>query len=351
MKSMTLVARDVGGSKPLGMLTELLRNRNRQVYPFLGNGKPIDGLANLPEAVGSSGVVLCGMSSSQELAQPEIKAMQLAREADTPYAIFADAFDSHSRTWLQEQIAGAAAFFVLNEDEAQKARERFPKLKVVASGNPVWETFAFPEKTDEEVRLSFAVQPSMKMVLVVGTKEPIINIALLAGVLETAAKFGVVRVFFSMHPGDQTPVAFYEPLVSWSGGQIQLVPSNVMTGSDMVVGADLVVDSFSTVAIQAGFLRKPVITYLTELALVRLELITGSREWEPIKRGWVVPVCGGDVKTLDGHFKTLFGDIIQIAGSFVSLKATQRQDFLAPTCPGQSLQMITSTLEALADAH
>lgn len=140
MKTITVVARDFGGAKGLTILVDHLYSQGWRVKRYLGMGKPIEGLEGIEDSVRESDVVICAMSSSPELAEPEMQAAQLALAADKPFGFFADTFNSHTRAWLQQ----AAFLFVLNDAEAWKAAAKFPGLNIIASGNPAWEEYAFP---------------------------------------------------------------------------------------------------------------------------------------------------------------------------------------------------------------
>ncbi|NUM25837.1 MAG: hypothetical protein HUU49_04450 [Candidatus Buchananbacteria bacterium] len=338
MKSITLVARDMGGSEALGLLAEYLGSVGWQTHTFLGYGKQIASLNDLQGAVEGSDITLCGMSSSPELAAPELTAFDLAKATGKKFGFFADIFNSHRRTWLQDQLRQADVFFVLNEDEAAKARQHLPGVNVVVTGNPVWERFAFPKFTATEIRSQLGLNDG-RVLLVVGTKELLINIALVSAVLNLVHRHNWhCQIVYSFHPGDRNPVALYEPLVAWSGGKIQLVLPETMAGTDIVPAADVIVDSFSTIGIQAGFLRKPVVTYASGLALGRLKVITGQEMWEPIEQGYVM--SGRNDEELQRALLSVF------SGNS-GLRQKQEAMFLIPTELGRSVGLLAAELERL----
>ena len=103
-----------------------------EIFPDIAKSM-IKQVVSLP---GNVDVVLCGMSSSPELAQEELAACEAAVKNGVPLCLLADTFGAWGRPWFEPYRAAASALFVINQEEALKAWELFPNAKIVASGNP-----------------------------------------------------------------------------------------------------------------------------------------------------------------------------------------------------------------------
>ena len=290
LRQVTIVANDIGGRNGLRLLGEFLEKQGIAVCWYLGSGDAISTSFGLTERIANSDAVICGMSSSEKLAAPEIMAANMAQQLGVPFCLFADSFNAHLKPYFNKWLYKAAALMVLNSAEAQKAREHLKDVKVVATGNPAWEKFFFPRFTREEVRDRLTIPEDCFVILSPGTKELVVNVLLWGGLLDAATPLDNALVLASVHPDDQSPIEEYDKLADWSNGRLQVVVSDrddpeSMTGSNMLPGADAVVDCCSTIAIEAACQRIPVITYAPEAAQIRRKKNGGSRAWEPAEMG------------------------------------------------------------------
>ncbi|MEK7078036.1 MAG: hypothetical protein AAB911_00525 [Patescibacteria group bacterium] len=291
-------------------------------------------------------VVVCGMSSSPELAKEELAACEAAVKAGIPLCLFADTFRSWARPWFEPYRQAASALFVINPEEAEKARNLFPHAKIVASGNPAWEDFFFPKYTREEVRQKLEITDEQKMILVPGGKCLAQNMLLFGAVIEAANQPGSgYRVVLTLHPGDSNPSEIYADLVKYSRTLVLVIPKEMLSGSEIIPGCDVVVQSGSTIGIEAACQRKPVIEYLTYVGLGNWERQTGSRKMETIELG-----IAGELRAFHGiHELSLY--IHQLTGAEhiarLGSLAQQEKVFPQPAEKGVAVKMIINTLQEL----
>lgn len=290
MRQVTLVAHDIGGCNGLNLLGDYLEAQGVKVFRYLKGGDPTGTSFAMEEQIASSDAVVCGMSSSKVLATIELVAADMAKQAGVPFFLFADAFKSHLKPYFQDLLLEAAAFMVLSPTEAQKARDRFPGINAVATGNPAWEKFFFPRFSREEVRDRLMIPEDKFVVLSPGTKDLVINVLLWGSILDAVEPLDNVLVLASVHPRDKSPIKEYEKLADWSTDRLQVVVSDPndpesMSGSNILPGANVVIDSGSTIALEAAALRIPVLTYSSEISLGRRQKDNGTRLVEMAKLG------------------------------------------------------------------
>ena len=122
------------------------------------------------------------------------------------------------------------------------------------------------------------------------------NAALFINTIEAANQLALMGknpvVVISMHPGDPNPPETYADLIKYSRVPVKIITRDILTTSDIVPGADILVDFCSTTAIEAAHQRIPVINFFTEIQLGRLEEIIGTREWELNRLGVAEAVYG-----------------------------------------------------------
>lgn len=113
-------------------------------------------------------------------------------------------------------------------------------------------------------------------------------------------------VLLALHPGDTTPLRIYEDLVTYApvSVKVRLVASDVLTAGTMLPGVDAVIESASTIGIQAACLRIPVAESFSLIALNRLEQSTGSRSWPLVGQG-VAVLLSDDKRLRDMQFQLL----------------------------------------------
>lgn len=212
----------------------------------------IDSLSGSDEA----DVVLIGMSSSLELAQKEISAAQECCKRGVSFGFYSDTFGTFRRPWFTEYRDKASFLFVVNEDEARSAKELFSNAQIVVSGNPLWGNFFFPKYSRGEVRSRLGVGEDDRMILCPAGKNLTANILHLGGVIEAVSRLDKnpsrYKVFFSKHPGDLNSIDVYGDLVKYSRSLVRVVTKEEFLGSDMIPGADVVIESASTMGIEAA---------------------------------------------------------------------------------------------------
>ena len=90
-KNVVLVARDAAPSRAFSNLIPILQNIGFNVNLCAGDGKPLTRRAEeIICAVEAADLVVLGMSSSEELATPEILAGKTALDFGIPYGFYGD---------------------------------------------------------------------------------------------------------------------------------------------------------------------------------------------------------------------------------------------------------------------
>lgn len=365
-----LVARDIAPSGAFERLIPELEKNGFYVDSFLGKGKPLSEKRHEIETAiavpGVNGVahpvadvVVVGMSSSKELAEPEIAACETAIQANIPYGFYGDTYGCHERAregaWFGPFRERASFFFAINEEEANKAMKTFPSAdSVIATGNPLWEDFAFPKFSREEVRANLGLEPDEKFILSPGGKSPVVNILVWGNLIEAARILAAggrkIKLIFAPHPGDraiyalsvdQNPLGIYDDLVKFSPVPVQFTDKSVKT-SELVPGADLVVEWGSTIGIEAAHLRIPVVSFATEIGKKRLMSTSGSEKLEPVELGVSLGVSSREVLV------NMLGQLLSGGPSAESLRKRQEQVYPAPPERGAAVQKMAETLFTLA---
>ncbi len=307
-KNVVMVARDAAPSQAGLMLAKELTERGFLVKTFFGKGKPIPNEEEIPDAVMyEADVVWIGMSSSHDLSKPERMAVEAAIAGKVPFGLYADIFGCYQRPWFEPYRQHVRFLFVLNEGEREKAKKLFPHADVFASGNPVWETFPYPEVSRADVRTKLGIADDDYMILCLGTKFIPANYYMWVSVLQALHMMGITnfskfKVVFSPHPGDETiqkGLNVYAELEKYNGGiPVRFVLNEEMGGPQMVAGADVIISPGSTEAIRAAYLRVPAIDYFSVVSLSRLQETCGSKTWEPCELGITAGVYTGDPSEL-----------------------------------------------------
>ena len=350
-----LVGQMVASSQAFERLGKELLRRGCEIASFLANGKqyPFSEDEMLFGVCGSD-VLVTGMASSAELAKEELAAISAAAAAGKPVACYSDTYGTWARPHFASVREGVAALFVINGEEEREACTAGFKT-VVASGNPVWEDFYFPAVTREEVRQKLGIADDETMVLVPFGKDLVVNILHAGGVIEATSR--IARddsrwfvVILGIHPGDKNPLELYQGLMGATAVIVRIVPKSEMPSSQVLVGADLVVESASTLGIEAAHLRIPVVDYFTEIALSRMEASSGSRRWGPCELCVAIPIYGGSVDKLAQVIEDIlnFSDA-QPLPSRTTLDLLVRQEAVYPRPPekGTAVKIMADTLERL----
>ena len=344
-----LVARDIAPSNAFKMLAEKLPGS----VLFVGSGKPLSVTeGEIAAAVKESDVVLLGMSSSFELATREREAGEAAYASNKPYGFYADTFGcAVTRAWFGPLRDNARFVFVLNESEAEKARELYPNAKIVASGNPTWDDFFYPKLTREESRAKLGIKDDETFVLCPGGKLLAINMQHWGMVLEALKHMSDYygysirswQAVFSRHPGDQSAPDAYAELVKFSDISAKVVAPDEMKSSDMIPGMDFMISCCSTVEIEAVCQRLPVVSYIPHTGQVRMRTTMGDK-WEPVEQGVVIfstPGCAFDLAAE-------ICAILEEDESIGALRLKQEELYPKPAERGLALGAIVSTLQEFA---
>ncbi|MBI4114524.1 MAG: hypothetical protein HY445_01625 [Candidatus Niyogibacteria bacterium] len=303
-----MVARDAAPSKAFQMLGEELLKRRHFFHLFVGSGSPLT-VSNddIRQVVSKMDIVIVGMSSSKELAEPEMAAAEAAMNAGVPLVAYGDLFGTVNRQFFSElwQKTGKAPhmLFVLDDYEKQDAESKYPSsTKVIVTGNPAIEKAYFPEWTRKEAREKMGITDDDFVVIVPGGKDFRINAQLFQ--TATVAMFEMwreekgraIKVFLATHPGDENVQNGKRPDEYFGLENLGVSPRftvKVFTKANsdpptpkIVIGADGMIASMFTTGIDAAIQRVPVVDVITPYALERFGDISGGRtKWGPGELG------------------------------------------------------------------
>ncbi len=285
-----IVASDVGPCNALKLVRKELEKQGNAVEAIFCDGQPstVARTGEMLSALAQADRALIGMSSTRERSAEEMLAAEVAFKDKIPVGIFCNTFGEFCRPWFQNIIPRSSLLFVVNGEEAAAASERFPKQKIVASGNPRWGSYFAPSIPREESRKRLGIAPDEKLILSSGTKEIVTNMLLWSGVITAAASYErnsgqKARVVLSRHPGERNMQDLYQDLIDLADCKVQF--SGERSSSDALAGADLAVSSYSEVGIQAACLRIPVIDYVSPFAAKWWENLRAGGRWEPSEEG------------------------------------------------------------------
>lgn len=339
----TLVAQDMAPSQALGLIADKLSKNGHFAMSLLGNSNTPPSHGTICTHVANSRAIVVGMSSSKELAQPELYALEVARNHGIPAFCYADTYGAHNRPWFEELLAGTTLFHI-SESEADKARSLLPKTNVIATGNPMWDDFFFPKFTRAEVQEKLALTAEHKAVLCPGGKSAAVNVLHFSRTIELCSDIQNLVVFLSLHPGDKTDPAVYQELVDLAPVPGTIVPKELLSAPDMLPGINLVIESASTIGIEAACQRIPVVDYFSSLARARLKKTTGSDQW---------PLCGQVAHDLDiyhGFEVELVKDLLAGGGHKKLFVQNAEKMFPAPKEKGAAIRSMVAAIEQASAA-
>lgn len=286
MAMIVLVGQMVASTNGFRPLEIELKKQGFDVRAYLPAGKSLHDVAEeIFENVGTTNLVLTGMSSEQNLVQEEVKSLELAIARGIPAGLYADTFGVHRRKWFEHLREKITFLFVTNEEEAKDAGTIYPNTDIIVSGNPSREGYFSPVWTYEQSRQILGIKPEARVVLCPQGKDLEVNKGHISGVLQAIdllPEKNKFKVLISLHPGDLNPLDGYSEFVK-SG--VAGITKKVIPSSALVPPCDIVVEFTSDIGVEAACQRKPVISYFTEKALDRLEESTGSRKWPVCERG------------------------------------------------------------------
>lgn len=357
IRKAVLVARDAAPSGCFKRLEPVLKDCGFDVELIIGEGKPLTKtMDDIAFAASNASVVVLGMSSSLDLAEPEIVAGKFAKNAGVPYGFYGDVPRCWARArtgaWFEELARSAVFYFGVTQADADAAREVFPNAKLIGTGNPIREEMAFPRFTREEVRANLGITPQEKLVLAPGRKFVGGNMALWAIVIDALsllAKGGQgFQLVLATHPGDRAPHAvdvttqkemkLYDQLASLSPVPARIVGRNILTTSDMVPGADIIVEFGSSIGIEGAYQCVPVVSLGLEVLFREYERVSGNRTLEAVECGiseLVVP----DASKLADKIKNLL-----TPAGFARMRVRQKEVCPRPTERGAALRKIADAI-------
>lgn len=352
-KSVVLVARDVAPSKALALFEEAIRKEmpNVEVFSFLGHGQPIKATpAEIIEKSMSAFPVVCGMSSTAELAQLEILAANTAINNCADVIFYADNNGAVGRPWFQVLLDYPhTTLFCPNVLAAKKAKEKRAFLDVVVVGNPLHEQYGLPpQKTKAKICEQFDISHAYKIVLVSLTKSVPINLelgnSLLTAVQQmTPSHRRNMMIWFSTHPGDENPVQMYHDRLSADEVNYKIFTKSQAESSLLLLGADLVLVSNpeASLAIEAFYRRIPVIHYGNALILEHYQQQTGQLDWPKFE-------AGEGIQVLDSPMELwmVLEDLLFVRGT-KDIRLKQEVAYPAPPPMGTAVGKMVEFLKTL----
>lgn len=361
IRKAVLVGRDAAPSGCFKRLEQILKESKIHVDLIVGEGKPLTKtMERITLAASHATVVVLGMSSSLEFAHPEIAAGNAARNAGVPYGFYGDVLRCWARArkgaWFEELAPDVSFYFGLTQADADAAREVFPNAQLIGTGNPLREEMAFPRFTREEVRAKLSIMPEEKMVLAPGSKFTAGNMASWVVVVDAlwflTGKGQRFNLVLATHPGDRTSYAIdadtqkamklYEELVSFSPIPAKIVAKDVFTTSDMVPGADIIVEFGSSIGIEGAYQNVPVVSLGFEILFRRLESASSFRTPEAVIDGISESVAGDASKLADAIRRLLTPE------GFAPMRARQQELCPKPTERGAALRKIADAIAQIA---
>jgi len=333
-----LVAHDIAPCQAFGLLEAGLKVRGIQTRSVLleaGRKTPPN---DWSEFFGDCGIIIIGMSSGSEWAKAEISVAKWAVQQKKPFGFYADSFGVAKRGWFSSFHDQANFVFVLNQSDADEVSTIFPKATIVPIGNPTHEGYFDWRLSREESRGKIGCKENDFVILVPGVKFLSLNCELLgaiyAGIHTTNPR--KTKVLFSLHPGDRNSREEYDWMVALFS--TELVPFSVwireqVPSAELLCGADLVIESTSSIGIEAACKRIPVISFLSSETLDLLEKESGRRVWMPCELG--TSLLARSWLDISRYLREK---------PFDQLRARQAELYLRPQVKSQSVGMMIDTL-------
>ncbi len=361
MAKILLVAYDTAPAKALSQLADELRNRGNEITPFLLDAGKVAAPSDLAirEGIVSADIVLCGISSQKNSAV-EMAAAFYAMSGKKPLGIYADTFDRWRAQHLVEVLPLASFLFVVNEEEAQRAREMYPGLRVEAVGNPEWYKYFLPADR-EASRALVGAKDYECVVLVPFTKNPQVNTDKITATLQATNKeldvgesfryCGPIRVVINTHPGDKTPRDFYQEAVQKSGGfnRTTTLLFSDNKADELIPGADVVVGPSTSAAIHAMARGIPLVDVSTEAIQSWLKEETGKEHTYFAQHGGSLEVAQERVGELTGllvYLTETFEDPVvhQRWRTFLDKQIEAQAALVPPSSQGASIERMADVL-------
>ncbi len=358
MKRLIVVGHDVAPCGGLSAIAKELEGRF-DVTRFLANGKDIakteaalnsnedvrrgdfSYLSEVMEACLCSDVIVTGCSSSDFLSREEALAMRIAKMTGKPLVVYADTFKVYRAPWFEFARNAVSLAFVQSEDDCKDASGYFPNARVVVTGSPVIEAAFYPPTTRAEVNARLGLSDDTRMVLVSTAKEFKENEALLKPVLQAMRVLGQDYVLtVSSHPGDLNDKGSYQKWADEAGVPMRLYEKGVISSQELLPRADVVITGGSAIAIEAACQRIPVIDFLSEGFLKRMQEKKGTSEWEREEMGIARAVY--DPEQIAGAIRGLLS-----IGGFDSMHRAQEKYYPHPTHKGEAAEKMAAEILSL----
>lgn len=340
----TLVAGDYAQSEVLNMLGQKLAGLGHELYSFLCYGKPAEFVADaVCDAVKSSDWTVVGMS---ERSDEEVVAVKEALKNNTSFALYADTFGAHRLTAFEfARDTDKATLFTVNSYEASDAKTLFPGAKVIVTGNPRWEEFAFPKLSRYEARQLLGIADEKHIVLSIGDKYLAQNVIQFGATIDAVRSLGWennTEVILALHPGDLNDSKLYDELVVNAGCPVRIIGKHVgINTGEILVGCDLVIEFTSTIGIQAACLRLPIIEFCSTIAMRGKLPVHGKSPWYLAEKGASLPVFYGSSTDLAEAMNSMVWQPTKFAQ-----QENQKNMFLVPSAGerGQALKLMCQAL-------
>jgi len=340
-----IVAHDNGPSTGLGALAAELEHRGIEAVEYLSYGKPFNGSADeIKDVCQNADVVVCGFSSSEKLSFEEIVAAKAAISRNVPLVMYADTFGVYRCPWLAFTRDYASILFAQNESMKKDMEGLFARANVFVSGSPTFEAAFFPIMPRSELRNQLSVSSDDKLIMVPAGKSVVENGPLIAGTIEALAKLEdrtKYHVFITLHQGDPNPANQYKDIAKYLPNVHALSREDGLGSQEVLCGADMVITAGSATAIEAACTRIPVIDFLTEVFLSRIEKVRGTREWEREKLG-ITEVVRWDAKVLANAISRL-----STPEGYRPMREAQEKNLPAPPRKGHAASVMADAIENL----
>ena len=358
-KKIVLVGADAAPSRCFMRLEPVLKERGFDVELIVGDGKPLDkSTGDIMGTVSQANIIFLGMSAP-DVAMPEIVAGETAKLKNIHYGFYGDVRRCWARARAGTCFAGlasdAAFYFGVNQEDADAAEKIFPRALRVGTGNPIREENAFARFTREEIRSKLKVAPNEKLVLAPGGVWAWANMAqwtILIEALSLLSKSGQhFQLVLALHPGDRATSAIdaathkelklYEKLISFSHIPVQIVDKDTFKTSEIVPGADIIVEFGTSIAQDGAYYNVPVISLGFELMFRGLEKGDGSRMLEAVEDG-ISSLVVADASKLAERIKTLL-----TTDGCAQMRARQTALYPKPKESGLVLRKMADAIEQI----
>ena len=287
MKTIVYVAKDFAPTVALRAVSaRVCENQDYISEEHLGGGGEMSSKGDILNSLNTGCVLVSGMGHSAEASELELYAINSAWALGLPIALYADTWGCALRKWFEPIREKVSLLFVVNESEREEVKQFFPNAQVIASGNPLWQTAAFPTKTREDVRKKYNIGENVLNVFLICRKEKHINLphiqAVIDAVKENASKYPI-KVLASVHPGSPDKEQ-YAKIFS----QHSFIEEVAEKAQDILPGVDVVINAGSGAGIEAVYQRVPVIEFTVSSVLDEVERLHGKRVWQLVADGVAV---------------------------------------------------------------